>query len=65
MTKKNYDPIKKHLNHPSEMRSGTNTHKASLHCLRCNKHIKWMTALEIAAYHLIEDERQLRYTSTA
>jgi hypothetical protein len=48
MAKKKYNPTVEHLNHPAEMREGRGPHPAQLWCMRCNRHIKWMTPAEIS-----------------
>jgi len=45
--KKVYNPIKQHLTHPAEIRPGAGPHRAQLFCLKCKKHIKWLTEKEM------------------
>jgi hypothetical protein len=47
MAKKKYDPTNKHLTHPAEVREGKGPHAGQLYCLKCKKHIKWLTELEV------------------
>ena len=47
MAKKKYEPTKRHLTHPAEIRVGRGPHLAELYCLKCHKHIKWLTEKEM------------------
>jgi hypothetical protein len=41
--KKPQTPQQKHARHPVEVRDGRGPHAAQLWCVRCGKHIQWIT----------------------
>jgi hypothetical protein len=46
--KKKYDPTNQHLTHPAMVKPGQGPHQAELYCLKCHKHIKWLSKQELA-----------------
>jgi hypothetical protein len=45
--KKNKVPyVERHLTHPAEVRPGRAHNAAQLYCLKCGKHIKWLSRAE-------------------
>ena len=47
---KKYDPTNTHLRHPASIKPGRGPHHAQLWCLKCKKHIKWLTPAEITIW---------------
>ena len=40
----------KHYDHPAIVRPGKAHNAAELYCIKCNKHIKWLSKKETAVY---------------
>jgi len=43
MKRKPVSPQEKHAQHPTEVRAGAGPHAARLWCVKCRKHIQWIT----------------------
>jgi hypothetical protein len=43
MKPKPLTPQQRHARHPAEVRPGAGPHAARLWCVRCNKHIQWIS----------------------
>jgi len=47
MKRKPVPPQVKHAKHETEVRSGAGPHAARLWCVKCNKHIQWISQSQL------------------
>jgi hypothetical protein len=49
MKRKPKPPLEKHAKHRAEVRPGVGPHAGQLWCVKCNKHVSWLSKIQYEA----------------
>ena len=47
MKRRTQTPQQRHHNHPAEVRPGRGPHAGEIYCVKCNRHIQWISQAQL------------------